>query len=202
MKNSLKIFIFTLTLTVAAAGFVLQSKQNPPKSVLGVRDAIDNSKVKTIENNLPFAQIPEPSFKLNIQKQEVSQEPKNETIKTESKKINPEIYLGGDGCEAAGNTCTLIYKETQLTTLKDCLKDNDNCNFYNFKLGKREQGIQFILRSYAEKSDKLLDIVEVNLDQKTTKILATKIFQDKLDLNQNEKNMNKEYTETLEKYSN
>jgi hypothetical protein len=111
-----------------------------------------------------------------------------------------EIKLDGKGCteNKAPNICKLVSNQSPGLILKKCDEiDWDKCNFYTYELGKRDGDSQFILQTYIENSDRLLDILEYNAKTNIISQIKTLLYQDNLD---SASTGNAEYNNTFEQY--
>lgn len=190
LKN---VYIICLVLLIGIGNiFIIQemSKENNimPPNVLGVMDI---NKIVPKNNETQSANSNKNSSKTNLNMSQTQQ------------LIDIIITLEGNGCSEnkVPNTCKLISNQKPGVVLKNCdEKSWDQCSFYIYQIGKREEDSQYILQSYSENSDKLLDILEYNIKTNTLKQIKTVLYQDISDKNNDVIEANNDYMATIERY--
>ena len=110
----------------------------------------------------------------------------------------------GEGCEQQSpinEECLLVTSNRTGYTLKRCFEEDfDQCNFYAYKLGKREGDAQYIIQRYEEKGDILVDVLEYSISANSIQPVKTVLFQTVNDGSNEAKAGNNDFSATISRY--
>jgi hypothetical protein len=181
---SLGLLVVMGNIIIMQGGLITDQKAKP--GILGV---IENKMIKT------------PQVTKNSTKEELTNPSKTVLSQSETKKyIEIEVKLEGNGCNEnkAPNICKIASNQKPGVVLKQCDdKSWDICNFYLYELGKRDGDIQYILQSYTENTDRLVDIL--SYDTKTNLVSQVKTVL-RQDTGTDGTDLNSEYDITIAQY--
>jgi hypothetical protein len=188
-----KIYIICLVLLIGIGNVLIMQgdvnkEQKPISGILGV---IENKIKKTAISQKDALS----DSSIVISKPTTSPESKTE------QGLEIVVKLEGQGCTAnvAPNICKITSNQKSGEILKQCDENNwDKCNFYFYELGKRDGDNQYILQSYDENSDKLLDILNYNIKTNLLSTVSTVLYQGNL---ASSEATNSDYNSTFSKYS-
>jgi hypothetical protein len=114
------------------------------------------------------------------------------------------VELVGNGCteNVFPNSCIVISSKINPVVLKECKDENlTKCSFYTYSLGKQEGDTQYILQTYIEKEDILVDVLSYNLKNGLVAEIKTVLYQNGQNLSVEVQKSNEDYAQSIAQYS-